>query len=390
MNSSALLGVLKEAALTGGKSAKRYILRFRTKTSFLQFLRKLESSSDWAKIKSLVQPMHLIDAVSCPLQSADFAFRIPGVGMVEEDSPVQVHSPHAPTLKPAASQPNNSPHVPWGVRQIRAPEAWRETKGQQIRIGVIDTGIDYFHPDLRGRISRGINLLNRDMLPIDDNGHGTHISGTIAASAEHSGLMGVAPLATIHPVKAFDHNGTAYISDIVLGLDWCVRNRVHIINMSFGMKNRSRSLHDAVRNAYRLGIPIIASSGNEAKMTSIDYPARFPQVISVGATTLNKKIAPFSNRGKAIDIYAPGDKVRSTWPNRKYMKLSGTSMATSHVTGVIALMLTLRPDLKPDEIKVLLQRTSNPIAGVGSRGAVRSGEIDALRAIRSLKSSGKL
>src|SRR5690606_34266139 len=127
-----------------------------------------------------------------------------------------------------------------------------------------------------------------------------HISGTIAASNSYSGLVGVAPMAMIHPVKAFDHNGTAFISDIVLGIDWCVQNRMHIINMSFGMRNRSKSLHDAVRNAYAAGISVVASSGNDGRRAQIDYPARFLQAIAVGATTKHSRIAPFSNRGKSI------------------------------------------------------------------------------------------
>ena len=97
-------------------------------------------------------------------------------------------------------------------------------------------------------------------------------------------MIGVAPRSLIYPVKAFDHNGSAYVSDIVLGIDWCVRNRVDIINMSFGMKTRSKALLDVVNRAHQAGIVIVASSGNDGKRRSIDYPARYPQTISVGAT----------------------------------------------------------------------------------------------------------
>jgi subtilisin family serine protease len=128
----------------------------------------------------------------------------------------------------------------------------------------------------------------------------------------------------------------------------------------------------------------VASSGNEGKLSSIDYPARFSQVISVGATAANKKIAPFSNRGRAIDLYAPGDKIKSTWLQHKYMELSGTSMATSHVSGVIALMLAVKPGLSPTEIKSILQKTSNPVSGLKSRAGGKGGEIDAARVLRHL------
>ena len=136
--------------------------------------------------------------------------------------------------------------IPWGVQEIKAPQAWSSTTGHRIKVGVIDTGVDFNHPDLKHSLARGINLLNRGTLPHDDNGHGTHIAGTIAAANQLHGMIGVAPRATIYPVKAFDHNGSAFVSDIILGIEWCVRNRMDVINMSFGMKTRSKSLLNAV------------------------------------------------------------------------------------------------------------------------------------------------
>ncbi|RKN86018.1 peptidase S8 [Paenibacillus ginsengarvi] len=369
-----------------GASSKRHIIHFRNKAAYSRFLTAFEKANELFPVKSVIQPIKIIHAISCSLKAGSFSLRHPSIRHIEEDIAIRVHSSHARYMQSSVAPRQSDSAIPWGVRQIRSPEAWKETRGSRIRIGVIDTGIDYSHPDLRGRISRGINLLNRALLPADDNGHGTHISGTIAASNPESGIVGVAPYAIIHPVKAFDHNGTAYVSDIVLGIDWCVRNRMHIINMSFGMKNRSKSLQDAVRSANRMGIAVVASSGNEGKVSSIDYPARFSQVISVGATTSHKKIAPFSNRGRSIDLYAPGDKIKSTWLNHKYMELSGTSMATSHVSGVIALMLAIKPGLSPAEIKSMLQKTSNPIAGLKSRSGVKGGEIDAVRVLKHIDS----
>ena len=159
---------------------------------------------------------------------------------IEEDVPI------SPSRHAIHSKPSNAQGIPWGVKQIHAPKAWSMSTGHRIKIGVIDTGVDYHHPDLRIPWPRGINLLNRGMLPHDDNGHGTHIAGTIAAANSTAGMIGVAPRALIYPVKAFDHNGSAYVSDIVLGIDWCVRNKIDIINMSFGMKTRSKALLDVV------------------------------------------------------------------------------------------------------------------------------------------------
>jgi subtilisin len=218
------------------------------------------------------------------------------------------------------------------------------------------------------------------MMPNDDNGHGTHIAGTIAASSRQRGINGVAPQAVIHPVKAFDNQGSAFVSDIIGGIDWCVKNQIHIINMSFGMTTYSKALEAAIRNAYQAGVIVVASSGNEGKQATIDYPARLRQVIAVGATTRRGQIAPFSNISSKIDIYAPGDRIYSTWLRGKYHELSGTSMATSHVTGVIALMLSRKPGLKPMQVKSIIKKNAKLLLRTG----ISIKEIHALRAVGAL------
>jgi len=372
MDYSPVLRWLEERALAApGRHGTRCMLRFRSPADYRRFVR------DWKErhppgrpTAASIRLLPLIRGVSFTLPQGPTSGP-PWAGCaLEPDARISVHG----TVR---SAPAVEQGIPWGVRQIRAPMAWRQTTGHGIKIGVIDTGIDFSHPDLRHSISRGINLLARSMLPHDDNGHGTHIAATIAAANQLYGMVGVAPRAVIHPVKAFDHNGSAYVSDIILGIEWCIRNRMDIINMSFGMKTRSRALLAAVRNAWRAGIVVVASSGNDAKRKAIDYPARFPQTISVGATTRMRRIAAFSNRGSLIDIYAPGDKIFSAWLRGKYNEMSGTSMATSHVSGAIALLLAYRPGLTPAEIKEILRRSTMPL-----RGAYRpkgTGEIDVPR-----------
>jgi subtilisin family serine protease len=252
----------------------------------------------------------------------------------------------------------------WGLQQIKAPEAWPYTTGRSIKIGVIDTGVDHTHPDIKDAIAGGVNLLQKGTPPTDDNGHGTHICGIIAANNTLGGMAGVAPHARLYPVKAFDADGSAFVSDIILGIEWCVRNKMDIINMSFGMKTRSKALLNAVGAAYQAGIPIIASSGNDAKPRTIDYPARYQQTISVGATNRYHQVAHFCNRGPYINIYAPGERIVSTWLNGAYHEMNGTSMATAHVTGAVALMLAFHPNLSIAEIKQILQESMSPLRGV--------------------------
>lgn len=381
MDYSGFLQLLNDeiAEGNGSGSERKQIIRFlhaRDYDQCINQLRKMKSSL--TKLQT-VQPSRIIHALICPPLSGGKLKKFKHHIVYEQDAKMKVH---------AMAQKNVQwDHgIPWGVQRIRAPQTWATTTGHRIKIGVIDTGVDYRHPDLSNSLMRGINLINRSMLPHDDNGHGTHIAGTIAAANQLQGIIGVAPRAMIHPVKAFDHNGSAYVSDIILGIDWCVRNRMDIINMSFGMKASSRSLLNAVMNAYNSGVTIVASSGNDAKRKAIDFPARYPQTIAVGATNRQRRVAPFSNRGSYIDIYAPGDKIVSSWLRGKYNEMSGTSMATSHVSGAIALLLAQKPGLSPNEIKSMLRRSAATIRGRRPRSKA-PGEVDALRLLREAERS---
>lgn len=377
MDYSGFIRYLNDHVDTSGKSG-RYIIRFSHPAEYAECVRQLFKHKRQHPALRQVKTSYLLQALICPLglrvKNASSRFGL----AVEEDTRICVHS-SAPESK------GQGAGIPWGVRRIGAPETWSTSTGYRIRIGVIDTGADFGHPDLRHSLARGINLLNRVSLPYDDNGHGTHIAGTIAASGGSQGMMGVAPRSLIFPVKAFDHNGSAYVSDIILGIDWCVRNRMHIVNMSFGMKSNSQSLQNIIRKAHSAGIIVVASSGNDKKSRGADYPARYPQTISVGATGKDGKIASFSNHGSYIDIYAPGEKITSSWVGGGYREMSGTSMATSHVSGAVALLLALRPDLTPGDIKRRLRRTARPLPASPSLARAKggAGEVSAARLLRA-------
>ncbi|MEK8130799.1 S8 family peptidase [Paenibacillus filicis] len=386
MNPSSFGKWLRHAMDAGGAgSRRRHIIRFRSHDDYAAFVRYMRSESKaFPRMQQAVRLLPLIRAISCPLRSVEPLTAIPAVQSVEADIRLRLQA-SGPNLGPAGlhSRRSSPPSkIPWGIRHIRAHQVWPKSKGDRIHVGVVDTGADYTHPDLRHCLARGVNLLHRHLYPIDDNGHGTHIAGTISAFTKHRGIVGVAPHALIHPVKAFDHQGGAFVSDIIKAIDWCVLSGMDIINMSFGMKTHSKALEAAVLSAHRSGIVIVASSGNEGKRAEIDYPARFPQSIAVGATTRKGRIAPFSNDGQQIDIYAPGEKIYSTWLDGKYQELSGTSMATSHVTGVVALMLSLRPGLRPGRIKTLLRKYARYIVRPGKQSFIK--ELHAARTVNNL------
>lgn len=398
-----ILEWLKSSLSSSEKKSSRRILRFLRPEDDKLFLHALRTERRRHRPLREVRRLGIIRAYSCPVPPEGMPLPFGGGFVWEEDPLISMHeaprrairlspitrpkenpgSRRSPrrSSRPARVRTEADQGIPWGVRHIRAPEVWNRTTGHQVKVGVIDTGVDYSHPDLSHSLERGINLIHRTLPPFDDNGHGTHIAGTIAAANRLQGMIGVAPRASIYPVKAFDYNGTAFVSDIILGIDWCVRNRMNVVNMSFGMISRSKSLFAAVANAYRSGVLIIASSGNDGKRSRIDYPARYKQTVAVGAINRLGKVASFSNRCEDIDIYAPGEKVLSCWPRGGRRIMSGTSMATSHVTGAVALLLGLKPGLTPDQIKAILWRSTRPLRNTSSPGD--AGELDVTRMLRA-------
>jgi subtilisin len=377
LDTAALIRMLQDTMACTDTATEKRIIRFQYVSDYRQFLQQLSAAhSSSSSPQPGIRKMASIRGISCQLPAEETLEKFAGRVWIEKDCQISVH---ASTQKSTATIDKG---IPWGVSQIKAPQAWSTTTGHRIKVGVIDTGIDFNHPDLRQSLSRGINLLNRSMLPYDDNGHGTHIAGTIAAANQLQGMIGVAPRALISPIKAFDHNGSAFVSDIILGIEWCIRNRINVINMSFGMKTRSKALLGAVINAHNAGVIIVASSGNDGKRRTVDYPARYPQTIAVGATNKQRRVAAFSNRGSYIDVYAPGDKIVSAWLRGKYNEMSGTSMATSHVSGAIALLLAHKPGLAPSEIKSIIKRSVQPLRGSKARRTI--GELDIMRMMQAV------
>jgi subtilisin len=373
LDASEIVEWLQSSPSSAREHGQRGILRFMNPGDYEKFMQTWQVKLPRCEGLQDFRQLGIIHAFSCPSPGPDLPSAL-GSGLVwEEDQPIRMHALSKGSIV-------TDKGIPWGVKHIQAPQAWSRTTGHRVKVAVIDTGVDFGHPDLRNSLERGINLINRMSLPHDDNGHGTHISGTIAAANELQGMIGVAPRATIYPVKAFDYNGTAYVSDIILGIEWCVRNNMNVVNMSFGMKTRSKSLLNAVDNAYRSGVLIIASSGNDGRIGDIDYPARYNHTIAVGATNQQNKIADFTNRSGHIDIYAPGDRIVSAWPIGQHREMSGTSMATSHVTGAVALLLALKPGLTPAQIKSVIKKSAKSLKT--SKAPRMAGELNVMRMIK--------
>ncbi|MBW7473521.1 S8 family peptidase [Paenibacillus oenotherae] len=254
-----------------------------------------------------------------------------------------------------------SKEITWNINRIQAPDVWASTCGEGVGIAIIDTGIAS-HPDLQ--IAGGVNTIDGSSYQ-DDNGHGTHVAGTAAALGTNGNIAGTAPKASLYAVKALDADGAGYVSDIIAGIDWCIKKKIKVINMSLGLQNAtSAALRDAVQRAYKQGIVIVASAGNSGPNSgTIDEPASYSETIAVAASTIANGIADFSSRGSGIDIAAPGSIIRSTWLKNGYQVLSGTSMACPHAAGSAALILAKEPNLTPAQVAERLRSSALTLPG---------------------------
>lgn len=269
--------------------------------------------------------------------------------------------------KPKPPQP--SQELPWGIVRIFAESAWEETTGSTIKVAILDTGIELDHPDLQDNIKGNVNLIKPNKSGDDDKGHGTHVAGIVAALNNEIGVVGAGPDISLYAVKVLDKKGIGWLSDLIDGLNWCINNEMQVINMSFGSLTDNQSFHDAIIEADAAGITQIASAGNRGENGgAIEYPAKYPETIAVSAIDVYENFASFSSFGAEIDLTAPGVDIKSAYEKGEYEILSGTSMSAPHVTGVVALVLTIPPkgryDIDKDgtwdpyEIKIKLKENA--------------------------------
>ena len=265
---------------------------------------------------------------------------------------------------PMAWGPRLVENTPWGITRINL--AGVDRTGRGVKVGVLDTGVDSSHPDIGRNVKGGMDMISGAASARDDNGHGTHVSGTIAALRNGVGVVGVAPDASVYSVKVLDSRGSGKLSNLVQGMEWCVGQQIKVVNLSLSASKENQTFRDVVLAARRAGITMVCAAGNSGPSpNSVGYPARYIETIAVAAIDDRDSVPNFSSRGREIAVSAPGVDVLSTWPGRRYRKSSGTSMAAPHVTGAVALMLEADPALTPSEVKSILQSTSVPLAGAG-------------------------
>ncbi len=225
----------------------------------------------------------------------------------------------------------------WNLEAIGVYEAQKHGSGEGVSVAIIDTGVDYGHSQLRKLFGseKGYDFIKNGSEPMDENGHGTHVAG-ITAAADY----GVAPGSRLYAVRVLDANGSGTEADAIAGIEWCIKKGVDVANMSFGGPVASQALEEACNYAWQQGILLVAAAGNSGY--GANYPAAFGEpVIAVAAVDEELGHPDFSNIYETNDIAAPGVGILSTYLNDSYATLTGTSMASPHVAGSLALALSI-------------------------------------------------
>ena len=290
------------------------------------------------------------EAVSAtiPVSSKEDLLAHSSVRLIEEDSVVKT----------------NTQTSSWGYQTLKVEAAKSSGyTGKGVKIGIIDTGIRVDHPDLN--IAGGLSFVEGTSSYNDDQGHGTHVAGIIAALDNEIGTVGVAPDAQIYAIKALDSSGEGNQSDVVAAINWAIEQQMNVINLSVTSPDGSYLLEETLQKAYDHGILIVAASGNAIAPlygdTNVLYPARYETVLAVGSVDSNLKRSSFSYFGSALNFVAPGEHIYSTFTGdngEPYSESTGTSMAAPFVTGVAALYKEAYPLLSIDELRARMERAA--------------------------------
>jgi subtilisin family serine protease len=275
----------------------------------------------------------------------------------------------------------------WNLRQIKAPEAWDLTTGSASTIiAILDTGISLTHPDLDSKLVPGYDFVNDDAVPDDDHGNGTHVAGIAAAETNNGiGIAGLAWQARLMPVKVLDANARGDAMRAAQGVTFAVDHGAKIVNLDLVGADRSPALQDAIDYAYTRGVLVIAPVGTDGS-SDPSYPAASQHVMAVAATDRSDRRLASSNTGDYISVAAPGESIGSTFrpPGgaNGYAVASTTAQAAAQVSGLAALMLAINPRLTPDDLRAMIEKSSDDVGAPGRDPETGYGRINAARAVQ--------
>lgn len=295
-----------------------------------------------------------------------------GVQLVEKDRPMTL----------------DAQSTPYGINRVQAPQAWPTTTGGGVAVAVLDSGVDYTHPDLVGNWAGGYDVHDDDPDPMPGRwangaGHGTHVAGTIAAVNNDEGVVGVAHGADLYGIKVTDAVANAGQRHLAWGLEWCVANGMDIVNISMSSNWATALLIGAMEEAYQQGILVVSTAGNNSG-SHLRYPGALPQVMGITATDSSDNFASaFAHHGLGMDASAPGVSVYSTFPLAlgEYHTMTGTSMAAPHAAGVAVLVKGAHPSYNREQILAAIQRSAYDRGAAGWDEYYGYGRVDAQAAV---------
>lgn len=273
----------------------------------------------------------------------------------------------------------------WHLPRVSAPTAWDTTTGSAaVTVAVVDSGVQATHPDLAGRVLAGYDYVNSDSDPADDNGHGTAVAGVAAAQGNDGiGVAGAAWNVSILPVKVMNSSGSGSYSAIASGITYAADRGARVINLSLGGTSSSSTLQNAVSYAWNKNCVIIAAAGNNGNSTTV-YPAAYPNVIAVSATTSSDALASFSSFGSFVDLSAPGQDITTSWLGSSYVTISGTSFSSPLTAGVAALALSVNPTLSNAQVNSLLTSNADDLGAAGYDVYFGAGRLNAARVVAAV------
>jgi len=284
----------------------------------------------------------------------------------------------------------------WGLQAMQAGSAWAISTGSSsIVVAVVDTGVDATHPDLAGQLVAGYDFVDNDNDPQDDNGHGTHVAGTIAAATNNGiGIAGICWQCKIMPLRGLDADGSGFDFDLANAVRYAADHGARVLNASWGGPGYSQTLDDAFAYAYGRGVVLVVAAGNDGS-NDPGSPASFPVAIAVAATDHNDQVAYFSNYGSYIAVAAPGVNILSLRAagtdmygdgqhivGNQYYYASGTSMASPNAAGVAALILSQHPTWTPGEVRAALTVSADDLGDPGWDVHYGSGRVNAYHALQ--------